>query len=90
MAGYACRDCFVLLSEMRLALNEATAITEEAGILIHATRPSQHIDEWARIRERWEDAHQKWELAAANLKNHFARIPRHASRRAWVANPAGT
>ena len=76
--GYPCRDCLALLGEMRLAVNEAAAITEQAGVLIHATKPSEHIDEMEQIRARWEIAQQRWVLAAADLKNHFATTPRHA------------
>ena len=75
---YRCPACFALFGEIRLAVNEAAAIAEQARIVIHATKPSEHIDEWKQIRGRWEDAHQKWVLAAANLKNHFATTPRHA------------
>lgn len=79
MLGYRCRDCFALFGDMRLAVNEGAAIAKRAGILIHATKPSEHIDEWEQIKERWGDAHQRWELAAASLKDHFATTPRHAS-----------
>ena len=67
-----CPDCFAFFGEMRWAVNKSKSITEQAGILIHASKPSEHADEWWQLREHWEDAHQEWVLAAQNLKSHFA------------------
>ena len=72
-----CPACLALFGEMRLAVNEAEAITQQARILIHASKPSEHVDAW-QIRERGENARQKWLAAAASLKNHFATTPGHA------------
>lgn len=73
-----CPNCLALFDEMRLAVDEADVITAQAGILIHASKPAEHVDEWRQIRERWENARQEWLAAAASLKNHFATTPGHA------------
>jgi hypothetical protein len=73
-----CLDCLALVGEMRSAVNESKAITKQAGILIHTSKPLEHVDEWWQLRERWKDAHLKWVLAAANLRNHFATKSGHA------------
>jgi len=67
-----CPDCFAFFGEMRWAVNKSKSITEQAGILIHASKPSEHADAWSQLREHWKDAHQEWVLAAQNLKSHFA------------------
>ena len=72
MFGHRCRDCHALLVEMRSAVEDGKAIVAEAGVLIHANKPSEHIDGWQQARERWESAHQKWILASADFKNHLA------------------
>ena len=72
MFGYLCKDCHTLLAEMRSAITEANAFVAEAGVLIHASKPSKHIDVWWQTRDRWQNAHLRWMLASAGLKNHFA------------------
>jgi len=65
-----CPDCDVLFGQLHPAITEADAIIVEAGTVIQADKPSEHVDEWRLIRERWEKAHKTWVLAAMNLKNH--------------------
>jgi hypothetical protein len=72
MLGYHCPDGVALFAEMRSAANEADATAKIARDLIHASKPSQHVDGLRQIREQWENAHRRWEEASTNLKNHFA------------------
>ena len=78
LPGERCRDCCVLFDVMRSAAKQATAIARQARILIHAIKPSEDIDEWEQIRERWEAVRIKWVLAAADLNNHLVTAPRYA------------
>ena len=68
MLGNSCAACVALFGEMSSAVTEADAITEQARILIRASKPSDHVDEWGRMRERWEDVRQKRVVATHNLK----------------------
>ena len=72
MFGYHCPDCVALFAEMRSAVNEAEATAKIARDLIHASKPSEHVDELRQIRERWENANRRWVEASTDLKNHFA------------------
>jgi len=65
-----CRDCFALSGEMRSAITEANALVEEAGVLIHASKPSEHFDKLRQIRERWQNTCRRWSEASMDLKNH--------------------
>ena len=81
MLGNSCADCVALFGEMSSAVTEADAITEQARVLIHASKPSDHVDERCRMREHWEDVRHRWVVAAQNLKNHSATTPGHAQCR---------
>jgi hypothetical protein len=72
MFGHPCKECQTLFAEMRSAVDDAKSIAAEAGVLIYANKPSEHIDGWWQIRGRWQSANRRWMLASAGLKNHFA------------------
>jgi len=72
MLDYRCNVCESLLAKMRSAITEAEEIVKASGKLIHATRPSEHVEEWWVMRGRWENSRRTWVTAAMNLKNHFA------------------
>jgi len=73
-----CPDCDVLFAKVHSAITEADEVIEEAGTLIQANKPSEHVDEWRQIREQWDHARRTWVVAAMNLKNHVA--TRHPSK----------
>jgi hypothetical protein len=56
MLSKFCPDCDVLFAKVHSAMTEADEIIEEAGTVIHASKPSEHVDEWWQIRERWDNA----------------------------------
>jgi len=72
MVGHRCPECFALRAEMHSAVDDAKRIIQEAGVLIRANKPSEHIDGWQQARERWESARQRWMLASADFKIHVA------------------
>jgi len=72
MLGHRCKDCQALFVEMRSAVDDAKAIVTEAGVLIHANKPSEHLDGWCQIRDQWHGASLRWMLAAAEFKKHLA------------------
>jgi hypothetical protein len=72
MFDHPCKDCNALFGEMHSAIDDAKAIVEEAAALIHATKPSDHIDEWWQTRDRWQTARQRWLEASRHLQNHLA------------------
>jgi hypothetical protein len=57
---------------MHSAVDDAKSVVDEAGVLIHVSKPSEHGDGWCQIRDRWQSASRKWMLASGDLKNHFA------------------
>ena len=67
-----CRFCFALFGEMRSAITEANALVEEAGVLIHASKPSEHHEGWRQTRDRWQSTRQRWLEASADFTNHLA------------------
>jgi hypothetical protein len=72
MFDHPCKDCHALFGEMRSAVDDAKAIVAEAGELIHASKPSEHLDGWWQTRDRWQSARQRWLEASRNLQNHLA------------------
>ena len=72
MFGHRCKDCHALFVEMRSVVDDAKSIVAEAGVLIHASKSSEHVDGWWQIRDRWQSVSRRWMLASAGLKNHFA------------------
>jgi hypothetical protein len=78
MLDYPCNVCQSLLAKMRSAITEAEEIVKASGKLIHATKPSEHVEEWRVMTGRWETARRTWVVAAMNLKHHFA--TKHAVR----------
>ena len=80
MFGHSCQDCRALFVEMRSAVDDAKAIVAEAGELIHASKPSEHLDGWWQTRDRWQSAHRRWMLASAELKNHLRHTGSHQLR----------
>ena len=75
MHNHSCPYCVALFTEMRSAVDEAKTIAQKAGALIHASRPSEHIDGWMQSRERWQNARRRWLEAARDLQNHLSRHP---------------
>ena len=72
MLSKHCSDCDLLFGQMRATAQEACAIARNARIMIHATRPSAHVDEWEQMREQWEKARRSWLAAARNLNSHLS------------------
>jgi hypothetical protein len=85
MLGYHCPDGVALFTEMRSAANEADGTAKIARDLIHASKPSEHVDGLRQIREQWENARRRWEEASTNLKIALL----HTTARRSVAKSGG-
>ena len=67
--SYTCDECRALLAEMRSALIEAKAVTQDTRALNRASNRSSE-ERW-QITERWENARRRWVLASAELRIHL-------------------
>jgi hypothetical protein len=72
MLDYSCAECVALFTEMRSAVDEAKTITQKAGTLIHASKPTEHIDGWEQTRECWQSARRRWVQASTDFKTHVS------------------
>jgi hypothetical protein len=70
MFGVSCTYCRALLAEMRSAVMEANAISEDARARARVGDvPNANVDEW------WRNARHRWLDASVDFTHHIATHP---------------